>query len=73
MECRDACLVSRHGFSCLALGSVSTLLVLALSQVPMTPRVSFLMTVLTVSLSRIANCLFCAETLAFLAESTQGH
>jgi len=71
MECRDACLVSRHGFSCLGLGSVSTLLVL--SPVPMTPRVSFLMTVLTVSLSRIVNCLFCAETLAFLAESAQGH
>ena len=53
--------VSRHG-------SVSTLvyLVLALSRVSMSHHVSCLM---TVSLSGIAKCLFCIETLAFLTES----
>jgi len=64
----DTCLVSRHGFPCLGHGSVSTLvcLVLALSQVSMSRHDSCLM---SVSLSGIAKCLFCIESLTFLAES----
>jgi len=56
--------VSRHGFSCLGLGSVSTLS--CLGSVSSFRVLSCLMShdcVLTVSLSVVANWLFCAETL----------
>ena len=65
--------VPRHGFSCLGLGSVSTLVCLVLARVSSIDVSSCLMShdcVLTASLSGIATCLFCAETLAFLAERT---
>jgi len=54
--------------SCLGLGSVSSLvcLVLASYRVSVSRHVSCLM---TVSLWGIAKCLFCVETLTFLAES----
>jgi len=47
MDYRDTSLASRHGFSCLGLASVSTLVysVLALSRVSMSRHVSCLMTV----------------------------
>jgi len=68
MESRDTCLVSRHSFSYLGLGSVSTLVCLVLARVS-SFHVSCLMTVLTASLSCMDKCLFCIETLVFLAES----
>ena len=66
--------VSRHGFLCLGLGSVLTLICLVLARVSSFHVSSCLMShdcVFIVSLSGIATgkCLFCAETLAFLAES----
>ena len=63
--------VSSHGFSYLELGSVSTLVCLVLARVSSFHVPSCLVShdcVLTVSLSGIAMCLFCAETLTFLAE-----
>jgi len=71
MESQDTCLVSRRGFSCFVLGSVSTLVCLVLAHVSSFHVSSCLIShdwVLTVSLSGIAKCLFCSETLAFLAE-----
>jgi len=50
---------------CLGLGSVSTLVCFVLARVSSFHILSYLM---TVSLSGIAKCLFCVETLAFLAE-----
>jgi len=62
---------SQDMFSCLGLGSVSTLVCLVLARVLSFHVSSCLMScdcVLSVSLSGIAKCLLCAETLAFLAE-----
>jgi len=64
--------ISRHGFSCLGLGSAATLACFVSARVSSFHVSSCLVShdcVLTVSLSGIAKCLFCAETLAFLAES----
>ena len=63
--------VSRHGFSYLELGLVSTLACLVLARVSSFHVPSCLVShgcVLTLSLSGIAMCLFCDETLTFLAE-----
>ena len=60
LESRDTCLISRLSRDMVFLGSVSSFC-----------ASSCLMShdcVLTVSLSVVANWLFCAETLAFLAE-----
>ena len=75
MESQDTCLVLRLSqdmvFHFFGLGSVLTLVyfILALSRVSMSRHVSCLMIVLTLFLSGIAKYLFCAEILAFLAES----
>ena len=65
----ETCLASRHGFSCLSLGSVSTLVVLSRLCLEFPCLVmSHVSCLMTVSLSGIVKCLFCAETLTFLAE-----
>lgn len=67
IESRDTCLVSRRGILCLGLGTcvfhLGSCLEFPCLVIPVSRDC-----VLTMSLSGIAKCLFCAETLAFLAE-----
>jgi len=64
MESRDTYLVLRHGFSSLCLDTCMSCLGFASSL-----HVSSCLCLMTMSLSDIAKCLFCAKTLAILAES----
>ena len=73
MESRKfvARVLSRDSFSCLSLGSVSTLVCLVLALYRVFHVSSCLVShdcVLTVSVSVIAKCLFCVDSLVFLVK-----